>query len=226
MDRGEAVFIGQSNVGKSSLINMITNRKSLAYTSKRPGKTQQFNYFAVNDKMNREKEIKYGDIIPGTKDNDSFYIVDVPGYGYARVPEHQKVQWIEFLHNYLLNRISLKVIFHLIDSRIGPTDDDAAMMNEIGTYLPTNRVTYVIILTKADKNIKKTSTNTITTGTTAQQIQNQQQRRGKVSKNIMTKLRTVMQTNNVGNAPIILSSSETKLGRDDIWRYLKLAAEG
>ena len=78
------------------------------------------------------------------------------------------------LHNYLLNRISLKVIFHLIDSRIGPTDDDAAMMNEIGTYLPTNRVTYVIILTKADKNIKKTSTNKITTGTTAQQIQNQQ----------------------------------------------------
>lgn len=78
-DRGEAVFIGRSNVGKSSLVNMVTNRKSLAYTSKRPGKTQQFNYFAVNDKPGKEKEVKYGDYVPGDKDPDSFYMVDVPG---------------------------------------------------------------------------------------------------------------------------------------------------
>ena len=76
-DRGEAAFVGRSNVGKSSLVNMVTNRKSLAYTSKRPGKTQQFNFFAVNDKPGREKEIKYGDEVDGEKDTDSFYLVDL-----------------------------------------------------------------------------------------------------------------------------------------------------
>ena len=76
-DRGEAAFVGRSNVGKSSLVNMVTNRKSLAYTSKRPGKTQQFNFFAVNDKPGREKEIKYGDEVDGEKDSDSFYLVDL-----------------------------------------------------------------------------------------------------------------------------------------------------
>ena len=76
-DRGEAAFIGRSNVGKSSLVNAVTNRKALAYTSKRPGKTQQFNFFAVNDKVGREQEIKYGDMVHGSKDADSFYMVDV-----------------------------------------------------------------------------------------------------------------------------------------------------
>jgi len=67
-DRGEVAFIGKSNVGKSSLINMITNRKSLAYTSKRPGKTQQYNYFAINDKPELRREIRFGDDVEGEKD--------------------------------------------------------------------------------------------------------------------------------------------------------------
>eukprot|EP00956_Cyclotella_meneghiniana_P045806 scaffold385551_cov122-Cyclotella_meneghiniana.AAC.1 len=77
-DRGECAFIGRSNVGKSSLVNMITNRKSLAFTSKTPGKTQQFNYFSVNDKPDLERQIRYGDDVGGSKDLDSFYIVDLP----------------------------------------------------------------------------------------------------------------------------------------------------
>ena len=86
-DRGECAFIGRSNVGKSSLVNMLCNRKALAFTSKRPGKTQQFNYFAVNDKPEIVRELKYGDEVGGKRDEDSFYIVDPPGYGFAKVSE-------------------------------------------------------------------------------------------------------------------------------------------
>lgn len=207
-DRGEAAFIGRSNVGKSSLINMIANRKSLAFTSKRPGKTQQINFFAVNDKFDREKEIRYGDNVSGTKDPDSFYIVDLPGYGYAAVPPAQRQQWLEFMHRYLSERTTLKVVFHLIDSRIGPTADDAIVMKQVGTYLPTSTA-YVIVLTKCDKNVKGSI----------------HQRRGKVAPSIARTLRKVMQDNGIGNAPILLTSAETKLGRDDVWRYLQFAAE-
>ena len=84
-DRGEVAFIGRSNVGKSSLVNMVTARKTLAFTSKTPGKTQQFNFFGVNDKVGVEREIRYGDDIEGVKDFDSFYICDLPGFGYAKV---------------------------------------------------------------------------------------------------------------------------------------------
>lgn len=75
----EAVFIGRSNVGKSSLLNMICNRKDLAYVSKQPGKTQQFNYFTVNDKT-----------------KSSFYFVDIPGVGYAKVSQEQRGKWVQF----------------------------------------------------------------------------------------------------------------------------------
>lgn len=208
-DRGEAVFIGRSNVGKSSLINMITNRKSLAYTSKTPGKTQQFNFFAVNDKPGREKEIKYGDVMAGEKDRDSFYLVDLPGFGFARVPEAQRREWSSFMASYLSKRKTLRVVFHLIDSRHGPIDEDGRIMKQVGESLPKN-VAYVVVLTKADKNVKG----------------NTKDRFGKVSRNVMEAVRTVMRENNVGNAPVLLTSSESKLGRDDLWRYLRLAAEG
>jgi GTP-binding protein len=207
-DRAEAVFIGRSNVGKSSLVNMVTNRKSLAFTSKRPGKTQQFNFFAVNDKPGREKEVRYGDEVPGEKDLDSFYIVDVPGFGYAKVPEHLKKNWAEFMKEYISKRETLKVLFHLVDGRHGPSAEDASIMKQISESLPS-RATYVVLLTKADKNVKSASTTNS----------------GKVSSDVMNRLRDAMKENGVGNAPVILTSAETKLGRDDIWRFLKLAAE-
>lgn len=210
-DRGEAVFIGRSNVGKSSLVNMITNRKSLAYTSKTPGKTQQFNFFAVNDKPGREKEIKYGDKVVGKKDDDSFYLVDLPGFGFAKVSDEQKQQWSSFMGEYLETRRNLKVVFHLIDSRHGPIDEDSNIMKQVGENLPAN-VAYVVVLTKADKNVKGSNP--------------KNNKAGKVSKDVMNKLREVMHENGVGKAPVLLTSSENKLGRDDIWRYLRRAAEG
>uniref|UniRef100_A0A7R9WZ35 EngB-type G domain-containing protein n=1 Tax=Craspedostauros australis TaxID=1486917 RepID=A0A7R9WZ35_9STRA len=208
-DRGEAVFIGRSNVGKSSLVNMVTNRKSLAYTSKRPGKTQQFNFFAVNDKPGREKEIRYGDVMIGEKDPDSFYIVDLPGFGFAKVPDYQREMWASFMSDYLSTRRTLKVVFHLVDARHGLIDEDTTIMQQVATSLPKN-VAYVVVLTKADKNVKKSS----------------KHKPGKVSADILTSVRETMKRCKVGNSPIILTSAETKLGRDDIWRYLKLAAEG
>lgn len=207
-DRGEAVFIGRSNVGKSSLVNMVTNRKSLAYTSKRPGKTQQFNFFAVNDKPEREREIKYGDVIPGERDADSFYIVDLPGFGFAKVPQQQRQAWSDLFTEYIGSRKTLRVVFHLVDARHGATDEDARIMKQVGETLPKS-VKYVVILTKADKNVKGAST----------------KNSGKVAKPVLEKLRETMRANKVGNAPAILTSAETKLGRDDMWRYLRLASE-
>jgi len=207
-DRGEAVFIGRSNVGKSSLVNMVTARKSLAYTSKRPGKTQQFNFFAVNDKPGKEKEVRYGDDVPGEKDPDSFYIVDLPGFGYAKVPEAQRQQWAAFTQEYISKRPTLRVVFHLVDGRHGPTDEDASIMRQVSQNLPSY-AKYVVLLTKADKNVKSAST----------------KNSGKVSTVVMNRLRETMQESGIRNTPVILTSAETKLGRDDIWRYLRLAAE-
>jgi ribosome biogenesis GTP-binding protein YsxC/EngB len=187
---------------------MVTNRKSLAYTSKTPGKTQQFNFFAVNDKPGREKEIKYGDKVDGEKDRDSFYLVDLPGFGFAKVPEATRRQWASFMSDYLAGRKTLKVVFHLIDSRHGPIDEDSNIMRDVSVNLSKN-VAYVVVLTKADKNVKATS----------------KKKPGKVSHDVMTELREVMRANGVGNAPVLLTSAETKLGRDDLWRYLRLAAE-
>jgi len=212
-DRGEAAFIGRSNVGKSSLINMVTNRKSLAYTSNTPGKTQQFNFFTVNDKPGREKEFRYGDEVEGEKDDDSFYLVDLPGFGFAKVPDKQKQQWMSFMGEYLENRKNLKVVFHLIDSRHGPIDEDSNIMKQVGETLPAN-VAYVVVLTKADKNAKGNS------------AKNGSNKPGKVSIDVMNKLREVMHENNVGKAPVLLTSAENKLGRDEVWRFLRRAAEG
>jgi len=212
-DRGEAAFIGRSNVGKSSLVNMITNRKSLAYISNTPGKTQQFNFFTVNDKPGREKEIRFGDKVEGEKDEDSFYLVDLPGFGFAKVPDKQKMKWSSFMGEYLENRKTLKVVFHLIDSRHGPIDEDSNIMKQVGETLPAN-VAYVVVLTKADKNAKGNA------------AKNGSNKPGKVSIDVMNKLREVMHENKVGNAPILLTSAENKLGRDDMWRYLRRAAEG
>ena len=210
-DRGEAAFIGRSNVGKSSLVNMVTNRKSLAYTSKRPGKTQQFNFFAINDKPGLEKEIRYGDDIPGGKDKDSFYLVDLPGFGYAKVPDYQRQEWSSFMSDYVSNRKNLRVLFHLVDSRHGPTDEDESIMKQVKEHLP-DYARYVIVLTKADKNVKGANENFT----------------GKVTSNVMDKLHQAMETNlgRGSEVPVILTSAETKLGRDEVWRYLCRAATG
>jgi GTP-binding protein len=111
------------------------------------------------------------------------------------------------MEEYLGKRRTLKVVFHLVDGRHGPIDEDARIMKQVGESLQKN-VAYVVVLTKADKNVKSTS----------------KKNAGKVAIDV-NRVRETMRANKVGNAPIIVTSAETKLGRDDIWRYLRLAAE-
>jgi GTP-binding protein len=133
----EVVFMGRSNVGKSSLINMITSKKHLAFTSKTAGKTSEFNYFEAIGNVGREKEIS------------RFHLVDVPGVGYAETSKRVKSQWTDFQQSYTENRKTLRCVFHLIDSRHGILDADEDCLSLLDT-LP-EYVQYVIVFTKTDK---------------------------------------------------------------------------
>ena len=123
---GEVMFCGRSNVGKSSFINMLANRKNLARTSSNPGKTQTLNFFLIND---------------------DFYFVDVPGYGYAKVSKSVKATFGKMIEEYLTKRESLKAVFLLVDFRHKPSEDDVLMYNFLKYY---NKKVYVIA-TKSDK---------------------------------------------------------------------------
>ncbi|MCE6951156.1 ribosome biogenesis GTP-binding protein YihA/YsxC [Cereibacter sphaeroides] len=125
-DRIEVCFAGRSNVGKSSLINALTGRKSLARASNTPGRTQEINYFALGD---------------------SRYMVDLPGYGYAEAPKPLVERWQRLLKSYLAGRQTLRRAFVLIDTRHGIK----AVDNEILTLLDRSAVTFQVVLTKADK---------------------------------------------------------------------------
>ena len=122
----EYAFIGRSNVGKSSLINMLCGRKSLAKTSGTPGKTQLINHFLIND---------------------NWYLVDLPGYGYAKVGKSTSRTWQKFLADYILNRENLMNVFVLIDSRHEPQKIDVEFIN----YLGETQVPFCLVFTKADK---------------------------------------------------------------------------
>ena len=125
----EFAFVGRSNVGKSSLINAIVGEK-VARTSNTPGRTQSLNLFNFNDKV---------------------MVVDLPGYGYARVSKVDAVRWLERLEEYLLNRSQLRRLFILIDSRIGPKDSDLDLMD----FCDKNGICYQIVYTKKDKKIRE-----------------------------------------------------------------------
>ncbi|MBL4652441.1 MAG: YihA family ribosome biogenesis GTP-binding protein [Flavobacteriales bacterium] len=125
-DKPEYAFIGRSNVGKSSLINMMTNKKALAKISGRPGKTQLINHFTINEE---------------------WYMVDLPGYGYAKVSKKDKEKWVGFTNEYLLDRKNLMTLFVLIDSRHEPQKIDLEFME----WLATNQIPFSIIFTKMDK---------------------------------------------------------------------------
>src|ERR1700709_285662 len=122
----EYAFIGRSNVGKSSLINMLVNKKGLAKTSQTPGKTQLINHFLIND---------------------NWYIVDLPGYGYARVSKSKKEDWNKFIRTYLDKRESLQCVMVLIDSRLEPQKVDLEFCNWLGE----KGLSFVLVFTKADK---------------------------------------------------------------------------
>ena len=122
----EFAFIGRSNVGKSSLINMLVNKKGLAKTSSKPGKTRLINHFLVN------KE---------------WYLVDLPGYGYAGVSIKDREKWARFINDYLQKRENLTCLFVLIDVRLDPQKIDLEFINNLGEF----GVPFVIAFTKADK---------------------------------------------------------------------------
>lgn len=123
----EYAFIGRSNVGKSSLINMLTGKKGLAKTSQTPGKTLLINHFSIN--------------------NGEFYIVDLPGYGYAARSKDQRAKLKELIENYVLHRREMTLLFVLIDVRHAPQKIDMEFMS----FLGENGVPFAIIFTKADK---------------------------------------------------------------------------
>lgn len=125
-DKVEIAFAGKSNVGKSSLINALMNRKSFARTSATPGKTQTINFYNINDIM---------------------YLVDLPGYGYAKVSEKEKIQWGKLIERYLHSSKQLKAVFLLIDIRHDPSANDKMMYD----WIVSNGYHPVIVATKLDK---------------------------------------------------------------------------
>ena len=131
----EYAFVGRSNVGKSSLINAIVS-ENVARTSNTPGRTQSLNLFNFNDKT---------------------MIVDLPGYGYARVSKEESLRWLERLEEYLLNRSQLRRLFILIDSRVGVKSSDLELID----FCDENGICYQIVYTKKDKRIRESSQNTI-----------------------------------------------------------------
>ena len=165
----EIAFAGKSNVGKSSLINAVMNRKSLARTSAQPGKTQTVNYYNVND---------------------IFYLVDLPGYGYAKVSKEVAAKWMKMIERYLNISKCLRVVFLLIDIRHDPSAKDVEMYR----MLTQKGLNPLIIATKADKISKMA--------------------RQKNVAQIRKKLEVVEGT------PIIPFSAQTKEGKEEIWEYI------
>ncbi len=170
-DLPEYAFIGRSNVGKSSLLNMITDRKKLAKISSTPGKTQLINHFIINEE---------------------WYLVDLPGYGYARISVHKKQSWEKMIRDYIMKRKNLMSLFLLIDSRISPQQIDLNFIDLLGI----NQVPFVIVFTKSDKLSKP-----------------------KLESNLNIYKKQLL--NSWEDLPeIIVSSSINKTGREEILSYI------
>ncbi|MFQ5823980.1 MAG: ribosome biogenesis GTP-binding protein YihA/YsxC [bacterium] len=132
----EIAFAGRSNVGKSSLINCLLNRKKLAKTSSTPGKTRQLNYFKINNK---------------------FYFVDLPGYGFAKVSKKKKALWQQLIESYIKGSPNLKGVISIVDSRVGLTELDLQLLE----WMKSLNIPVVLVATKSDKLSKSSLTNQI-----------------------------------------------------------------
>ena len=135
-DKPEYAFIGRSNVGKSSLINMLTNNEKLAKTSNSPGKTQMINHFEITS-------------VPKTRDfkETKWYLVDLPGYGFAKISLSSRRRWEQMIENYLRKRVNLVNVFVLIDARHSPQKLDLDFIKNLGLW----QIPFTLIFTKADK---------------------------------------------------------------------------
>ena len=167
----EYAFIGRSNVGKSSLINMLTNNRSLAKTSSKPGKTQTINHFLIDK---------------------SWYLVDLPGYGYAGVSKTQREKWVVMIDQYLTQRENMQLVFVLIDSRLEPQNNDINFINKLGE----NGVPFALVFTKTDK------------------ISN-----AKVQRNVQLFKNKMLETWEE-IPPYFLTSAETGKGREELCDYI------
>jgi len=168
----ELAFIGRSNVGKSSLINMLVNKKKLAKTSNNPGKTQTINHFKINDK---------------------WYLVDLPGYGFAKISQAKRIEWQQMIYDYLKFRKNLVSVFVLIDSRLEPQKNDLDFINQLGE----DNIPFILVFTKADKQTKN-----------------------KTQKNVSAFCKELSET--WETLPLyFISSAETGDGREEVLNYIE-----
>jgi GTP-binding protein len=174
-DRPEYAFIGRSNVGKSSLINLITNNSKLAKTSASPGKTQLINHFEII-----------------SDDKQKWYLVDLPGYGYAVRAKKQRKEWGKMISDYIRKRENLINLFVLIDSRHDPQAIDLHFINQLGEW----QIPFSIVFTKIDKNKEKAT-----------------------ERNVNDFLSTLKKTWSK-LPPHFLTSAITKSGRDDLLDFI------
>ena len=168
----EYAFIGRSNVGKSSLINMLVNNSKLAKTSSKPGKTQTINHFLINR---------------------NWYLVDLPGYGYASISKAMRDKWQKMISDYLLYRENLQIVFVLVDSRIEPQTIDLDFIDNLGEQ----GIPFAIIFTKADKPSS-----------------------GKIQSHVQRFKNRLLETWE-SLPPTFVSSAETKKGKEDILQYIE-----
>lgn len=167
----EYAFVGRSNVGKSSLINMLTGRKDIARVSNTPGKTQHINYYLIDD---------------------SWYLVDLPGYGYAKISKSKRKEWTKMIDNYFIKRTSLICIFELLDSRRDLQEIDLEFINWLGSiHMP-----FSIVYTKTDKLKKRELSNNLS----------------KIRKSLMEHWHSLPQE--------FVTSAKKKQGREDILKYI------
>ncbi|WP_207512328.1 ribosome biogenesis GTP-binding protein YihA/YsxC [Longitalea luteola] len=184
-DRPEYAFIGRSNVGKSSLINMICDNHKLAKTSASPGKTQLINHFDIKSISGESSPARRGE-------TTAWYLVDLPGYGFAKVSQTQRKQWEKMIENYLRNRENLVNVFVLIDSRHSPQKLDLEFINQLGEW----QVPFNLVFTKADKETQK-----------------------EVSKNVKAFLDAMRKTWQFLPQHFV-TSAEKKMGRDKLLQFI------
>jgi GTP-binding protein len=171
-EKPEFAFVGRSNVGKSSLINMLTGFGDLAKVSTSPGKTRLINHFNINDQ---------------------WFLVDLPGYGYAKVGRSSREQWLSFIRKYLVTRANLYCVFALIDSRHTPQANDLEFM----TYLGNNGIPFAMVFTKADKLSRRHLNNNL------------------------ARYKDEMLKTWEDLPPLFVTSAGTKLGRDELLGFIE-----
>lgn len=179
-EKPEYAFIGRSNVGKSSLINMLCNNQKLAKTSETPGKTQLINHYDVVS------------VTPPSKQRQHWFLVDLPGYGYAKISQSSRRRWEQMIENYLRRRENLELVFVLIDARHSPQKNDLEFLIQLGKW----EVPFALIFTKSDK-----------------------EKPGVVQRNVKAFLDAMRETWQFLPASFVTSATK-KIGKEEVLRFI------